>query len=388
MALQTIQQRLLDKIGEALSGNLGITALMIKDWINMGLRVIIGRLPKNVAKITLNTKPTTFVPNTGFVLESAKLIDVHRTDSDSVDRECTMVSHEDISSVQDINSRFYPSEFLPKYILVPQTDATRKVMIYPGSADSIGKATRVTYPETDPATDITIAGFPDELEPALDLYGLIQAKIREAALERTNAVTALPTFTEPDKPTLPTVTLEDMTTLPTYTSPTFTFSTTVIDDALEKAQFLIDNLGSTDFESYITDDDSEMARVTVEGAAQEVRRAGAAIQNEVAQIQDFKAQFEETLGEYRSLVEAYIGEYTGKNTALIQAFSADATAEINRYAQEVQGELAQFSQNITKSSTYLTQSRLAMEEIIVLQKNFDTQIELFIRSFDVGQSKK
>ena len=42
---------------------------------------------------------------------------------------------------------------------------------------------------------------------------------------------------------------------------------------LDKARDLIDNLGTTDFESYLTDDDPEMAVTTVQGAAQEVQRA-------------------------------------------------------------------------------------------------------------------
>jgi hypothetical protein len=60
-----------------------------------------------------------------------------------------------------------------------------------------------------------------------------------------------------------------------------TVSMTNIEDALTKAQNLIDNLGSTDFESYIDDEDSEMAQVVVQGASQEVNRASQEINKEM-----------------------------------------------------------------------------------------------------------
>jgi hypothetical protein len=51
---------------------------------------------------------------------------------------------------------------------------------------------------------------------------------------------------------------------------------TNVEDALTKAQNLIDNLGSTDFEDFIgsSQEDTEMAQTVVQGASQEVNRAG------------------------------------------------------------------------------------------------------------------
>ena len=47
MALQTFSVRILDKIGEALAGNLGLDAGMISDWITEGTRNVISKMPKS-----------------------------------------------------------------------------------------------------------------------------------------------------------------------------------------------------------------------------------------------------------------------------------------------------------------------------------------------------
>ena len=177
MALQTIQQRILDQLGDTVSGVMEFSALMIKDWVNLGIRVIVGRTPVKKCKQIYPTKPSNFAPSTGMTIETAKIISVLREDGDSIPRKCDEILYEDISEI-DVNSNYAPSLFKPKYTLEPQTGGTVKVMIYPASVSTIGTVVYVSYPEVDPSVLTTLAGFPEELEPYVDLYAVIQGKIR------------------------------------------------------------------------------------------------------------------------------------------------------------------------------------------------------------------
>lgn len=194
MALQTIQQRILDQLGDTVSGVMEFSALMIKDWVNLGIRVIVGRTPVKKCKQLYSTAPAKFAPTTGITLETSKLISVLRDDGDSIARECREILFEDSEGIDDVNSWFYPSEFKPKFVVEPQTDGTVKLMVYPASVSSIATANYVSYPEVDPASLTTLAGFPEELEPFVDLYAVIQGKIRSLGYYRKkteDAITAI-----------------------------------------------------------------------------------------------------------------------------------------------------------------------------------------------------
>lgn len=178
MALQTIQQRILDQLGDTVAGVVAITALMIKDWVNLGIRVIIGRTPTKKCEQLYSTVPSKFAPTTGLALETQKLISVLRDDDDNIPRKCDKVLYEDSESLKDVNSLYAPSKAFPKYVLEPQTDSTILIKVYPVSGSSIATANMVVYLEVDPAVLSVLAGFPEELEPYVDLYAVIQCKIR------------------------------------------------------------------------------------------------------------------------------------------------------------------------------------------------------------------
>ena len=179
MTLSTIQNRVLNTLGDTIvNGVFGYTAAMIKDWVNMGIRVIVSRTPIPKCKQVYHTKPSSkFAPDDGLVLETIKLLSVTRDDSDSIARKSDEVEYEDIQETE-VNSLFAPSAFKPKHIITPQSDGTVKVRVYPASSSDIAQITYVSYPEVDPAFDTIIAGFPEELEPFVDLYAVIQGKIR------------------------------------------------------------------------------------------------------------------------------------------------------------------------------------------------------------------
>ena len=184
MALQTIQQRVLDQLGDSVAGVMDYTALMIKDWVNLGIRVIINRTPTKKCKLLYGTAPAKFAPTTGLLLESKKIISVLRDDSDGILRKCDEVEYENSSEVFDVNSLYAPSEYKPKFVVEPLTDGTVKIKVFPVSVSSIATAYYVKYIEVDPSSAVTMAGFPEELEPYVDLYAVIQGKIRSLGYYR------------------------------------------------------------------------------------------------------------------------------------------------------------------------------------------------------------
>ena len=184
MALQTIQQRVLDQLGDTIGGVMAFTALWVKDVVNLGVRVIVGRVPVEKCKQVFPTKPADFAPDTGMLLETSKIISATREDGDSIPRKCDPILWEDIDEAKDVNSLLAPSIAFPKYTLEPQTDGTVKIKMFPASSSSIATVVYVSYPEIDPSSATTIAGFPEELEPFVDLYVVIQGKIRSLGYYR------------------------------------------------------------------------------------------------------------------------------------------------------------------------------------------------------------
>ena len=169
----------MDQLGDTIvNGVFRYTASMIKDWVNMGIRVIIGRVPTRKCEQLFSTVPSKFAPTTGLALETQKLISVLRDDDDNIPRMCDKIPYEKSSQLNDVNSLYAPSKLLPKYVLEPQTDSTILIKVYPVSGSSIATANMVSYIEVDPAFLSILAGFPEELEPYVDLYAVIQGKIR------------------------------------------------------------------------------------------------------------------------------------------------------------------------------------------------------------------
>ena len=81
----------------------------------------------------------------------------------------------------------------------------------------------------------------------------------------------------------------------------FEIDPTRVVDALTKAENLIDNLGTTDFESYLTAEDVELAGTTLGGASQEVNRALAEMQAGITQVADYLRMGASAQQEYQSM---------------------------------------------------------------------------------------
>ncbi|GAG85198.1 unnamed protein product [marine sediment metagenome] len=95
MTLSTIQNRVLNKLGDTIvNGVFGYTAAMIKDDVNMGIRVIVGRTPDEKCKQVYHTKPSSkFAPDDGLILETIRLLSVMRDDSDGNPRRSYKIKY-------------------------------------------------------------------------------------------------------------------------------------------------------------------------------------------------------------------------------------------------------------------------------------------------------
>ncbi len=469
MALQTFEERVLNYCGEGLDGDVSITRLMINDWVNQGVRVIVGRLPDSLLPL-ISQRSLAFAPTTGYVFTSGRILSVLRQDSGGVGRKCVEISFNELESVQDVNSMRYPTELFPKFVIKPQTDSTRKVIIYPLSDSPIGYIVLLVIPEITVSSATAIKGVPDELEHLSVLYAVSQAKYREAGLMRrksqyemestTGSAKDLPTFTLPTAPSMPTLSVTASLTamtnaIPTYRNIDFTgisfsdsiadvsppsfvspssykFTATNTEDALTKAQNLIDNLGPIDFEAYISNDDVEQAQAVVQAAAQEVNRAGAEISKENIKLNEYRTELEEKLGQFNGEISNYqaqVGEeinrfqanlkryetdvqkaiqiyaseneldvqmfraefekvlqtYRAENETAIQEFQANVQKEIENYQALVNGEVAEMQAGVAKASVRLQNTQsfdqkgvAAMNEALVFQKQFNDELNGYI----------
>ena len=267
MALQTFSLRLLDKIGEALAGDLGLDAGMFNDWLTEGTRKIISKMPKQLWKFFGKT-PAAFAPTTGVVVESQKVIQAFRSDG-TIQQPCRIIDEKLKGRATDTSEINYATATDPAAYVDFTTTATPTLKILPVSGTAVGYVTYVNFPTIAAATDTVINGFPDDLEDVVVDYALMQAKQRESSYLRKLAQGEV--------------------------------TGTRIEDALDKSRDYMDNLASTDFESYVTAEDVEMAQTMVGGASEEVNRANSEIQYALARASDYLKSSTSAMQDYQTM---------------------------------------------------------------------------------------
>lgn len=214
-----------------------------------------------------------------------------------------------------------------------------KVFIKPApTTGAAGKVVKVSYPSIGTTDTSWVLNNYDT--PAIryaaskDFEGLAAYYMNRAITEATTIVadieTALTNFAN---------------ALPTWSSATFpTISTTAVADALLKAQNLVDNLGSIDVESFLTDDDPEMVGVTVQSASQEVRRAEGEIGKLRLQLESFNVETAGEAQEFQSNLakaRSYLEEAQVRIAAINKTQEFRARAELSRSQAQRQFEIAQ-----------------------------------------------
>ncbi len=195
MALQTFELQLLDLVGEALAGDLGLDTEFFDDVLTNGARVIIGKMPAPLWRF-FGSEPAAFAPTTGIAIENHKIKDVFRNDG-TIDQPCRQIPENLRGRALDSDDINYATITDPAYYTDYSTTATPTLKIIPTSATATkGKIIRVLFPTIDASGDSSVNGFPDDLEPLLLLYALIQVKIREQALSRRDSQTEIEAITD------------------------------------------------------------------------------------------------------------------------------------------------------------------------------------------------
>jgi len=142
-------------------------------WMTNGAKEITNLMPEDMLN-TVATESSAFVPNTGLTVTTYKILKVYRNDG-TIDQPCRRVPAMLRGRVTDPDDMNYATATDPVYYTEPQTDGTMKVIILPSSSASVGKVVYATPPTVDASSGGSIAGFPDEAEYLVMLYGAIKA---------------------------------------------------------------------------------------------------------------------------------------------------------------------------------------------------------------------
>jgi len=195
MAMQNLDQQILDKIGTTEGAYDFIDQGMMDDWITQAHREIVNTVfslnPMLLHRFCGNTAVTDSSGKTATVLTSTMISHVSRNDGDFY-RPCDLVHPRWEGELDDISSPNLATPLGPKYYF---KNGTLFIKPNPTGTRS-GNISHVKFVDHD-ASAITglekTSGveFPTELNPAVVLYALIQAKIREIGYLRTQGQDAI-----------------------------------------------------------------------------------------------------------------------------------------------------------------------------------------------------
>jgi hypothetical protein len=247
---------------------------------------------------------------------------------------------------------------IPDYVV--QTMTT--IPSFP-SIESLREEVMETMPSVTPS--LTVSDYPS------GMTGFPEAPILPVLTDMPS-ISNYPTLTMPTVPasgvisyTSPTdVLVTDFTVtgapLPDFSLPQFTFDWTNVDDALTKAQNLIDtddSVGGDDsgaaFDSaqeWLEDEDPEMVTSVLNTAAQEVSRAQASISKEQRKLEEYSqksdaemSRYQNVLTKYRAVVEKTTSELNNK----IQGFNS----RVQNEQMNMQSKVEQYQRDTEKYNT-------------------------------------
>ena len=398
---QTFETRIDDLVGEGSSGDLSTTTAMKQDMFDDGLRATIRFLPNDA--LAFASKQTTFAPTSGVQVKNPRVLRVLRNDG-TVNRVCSEMDVAFAGAAAEKGSYYESSATWPVYFLEPQASGFVMLKILPTSATSTaGILFHVAIPPISISNSAMVAGFPEELEGLPILYAAGMLLLREAGVTRRNSqdqveasvtameryVSSLPALVVPQVPSVqalvyetagsaPSSTVTIATSIPAFVPPSaFTYDTTHTSDALTQMQDMMDNsgIGSSDVETYInTDKDVEKASVGIRAILAEGERAQKSISDELAQLRDFEAKLQESLGRFQTEVTARNSEVTeqvAEVSAGIASYSAEEKDHLNafnalvaqyqgdlqRYAGEVAAKVQEFQNNLQSAISHLSEAQ-------------------------------
>ncbi len=438
--MATIQDRIEGRVGESASGDdIVFTTTHMQDAYDHGLRAVIATMPEKAWKY-FGRNRIDFLPLVGTPLLTGKIVSVLRRNG-TYYRPCTMIDADMAGPAADSRSIHYASGFTPVYYVESGSFSNPLLKVLPEDGSKAARLVSLAIPTVDITTDTIVPHFPDELEELPEIYVVIWIKQREMGVARRSsqdeleAITSsgyltafesdLPTFVSPAVPSIPTLTLPSVpssvlaytsagaepedaisvtTPLPVYSGPSaFTYSSTVITDALDNAEDIMDNSGiaaATDVEALLNAKHLDEARVGIQAAGVELQRAQSSIQDERAQLQEFSEKLREALGQFtgktalyqaelakeiaeaRADVDAYtakmqdnrnildkdiaqyredLNKYQRQSTTLINEFSQKSTSTVAEYQALVQEGVGEFQANLSKASARLQEAQIRLQ---------------------------
>lgn len=150
-----------------------------------------------------------------------------------------------------------------------------------------------------------------------------------------------------------TKTVSDFTTtvdLPTFTTPNIAIDLSNIDDALSKAQGLIDSTDvATNAQEWLEDEDNEMSAATVQVASQELQRANGAVGRERLKLEEFGASVSKEKTKFDSTLNNYQNE-VNKESAKISSQVSALQSEIAQKTKIFEDKMAKFGADVQKAS--------------------------------------
>lgn len=276
------------------TGEHAFSDAMFDDWASEGTARVIGMLPDPLCEPFLSSTAVTSNPT---AVDSNRILHVWRNDGNGNYMKCQLVPPHLKYRILDTNSLHEATVNYPRYVYNAGEVTIAPV---PSADPNDGKIEYVSPPEVDSDTDTSIAGMDTELTSAVISFGVYRALHRQALSRVQDALQQLKAIEDAGY----LVNFEN--TLPTFTAIT-SMTTTNIEDALTKAQELIDTTTNINMESQLNTDDVELAAEAVRGATQEVNRAQAELQKEVqkhtTELQAESAEFNATLNKALSYLE-------------------------------------------------------------------------------------
>ena len=291
----------------------------VLQFVHDGAKFLLNSLPKQELW-HVASESTAITSDSGYSVNTNVVLGVYR---DGI--TCEQVSNEEAyaySSAVTATSLKAASKIFPIWY-----EQTGKIYIKPApTGGESGKVILVDY-----ESDVTTAASTWQLinidGPAIKYAASLDAKAM-AAYHLERATSAIGT----EITGLATAFSNFASALPTYTSVTLhTISNTEIEDALTKAKNLIDNLGTIDVESYLTEDDPEMAQVAIQAASQEVGRAVREIEKESLNLQKDNIEITAETQEFQSNLakaQSYLEEAATRIQAVQQARSYNESVTI------------------------------------------------------------
>jgi len=161
MALQNFDQQILNKLGDTLGGDIGVTQGMMDDWCTQATRAIVNRVTVyNPLKLWVFGSETTLVNGTGLAIgttKSAHILSVERLKAGSYKYPCTFHPAELFGQMLNPDSPEYCYDIDPGCVL---KNATLLVAPVPTATD-IAYISYVKHPATIDASAVATVNGSD-----------------------------------------------------------------------------------------------------------------------------------------------------------------------------------------------------------------------------------